>query len=471
MLASPLESRFAVATRAGIEHSYLSLAELVNSGFFPADSIGARGKQERQGMLLKVWFAGVDGPVQSDIAGDDYKTLRARGPQRQFFEINSVRPGDQILIEKLGAHEYRFSPVQGEDHNPVRREQLVWTHDELILALDFYFNVGAEAGSPIPGQHTAAIGELSELIKRLGAYPVERQTATYRNANGVYKKLMNLRAVQAGGGHGLRSFGQRDVAIWHEFANDRPKLHGEAEAIRAGLSQGVIRPASTEACVETTEIEQQHTESYEVSPSGASRSAERAEQKLVLEYCGHMNAKGIAVRRKRYYPAGEIRPMYSDAWIEELRVLIEAKASDSRHALRQAIGQLYDYRRFHEHPVRLAVLLPYKPDVDRLDLLRSADIKAIWPHGSGFQDSAGGEFVLATASRRGSGTWSAERAVQVSMPWSAGRSNRAHPDADRHATTSGCCSGRSLKRLTRPSIWGFAATWPSRQTFQEFSVA
>jgi len=49
-----------------------------------------------------------------------------------------------------------------------------------------------------------------------------------------------------------------------------------------------------------------------------------------------------------------------------------------------AIGQLFDYSRFHELPARLAVLLPHQPNPDGLALLQSAGIEAIWPHGKGF---------------------------------------------------------------------------------------
>jgi hypothetical protein len=106
-----------------------------------------------------------------------------------------------------------------------------------------------------------------------------------------------------------------------------------------------------------------------------------------------MAAKGIKVRRKEYWPEGEGRPIYSDAWVEDRHTLIEAKSSYSRQAIRQAVGQLYDYRRFHQPPVRLAVLLPYEPREERLDLLRSAGIEALWPHGPGFRDSADDAFV------------------------------------------------------------------------------
>src|SRR3954453_5254854 len=126
--------------------------------------------------------------------------------------------------------------------------------------------------------------------------------------------------------------------------------------------------------------------------TGEPHEAERAEQKLVVRYHDFMAAKGVKVRRKKYLPAGEVRPIFSDAWIADRMALIEAKNSDSREALRSAIGQLYDYRRFHQPPVHLAVLLPYPPNAERLDLLRSADIEAIWPHGDGFRDSAKGKF-------------------------------------------------------------------------------
>lgn len=145
--------------------------------------------------------------------------------------------------------------------------------------------------------------------------------------------------------------------------------------------------------IEDVDIEWQHTETYIVSCSHEPRTAERAEPRLVLQYREHMNAQGIDVRRKRYFPQG-VRPLYSDIWVEARNVLIEAKKnSDSRESLRQAIGQLYDYRRFHEPSVHLAVLLPYKATGDRLDLLQSAGVETTWPHKPGFRDSAHGAFV------------------------------------------------------------------------------
>ena len=280
-----------------------------------------------------------------------------------------------------------------EDLRQAPPAQLAWKREEVILAMDFYVSAGADRGAPVPGRGSAEIIQLSGLLQQLSAYPPELQGEKYRDPDGVYLELMNLRAIQAEGELGMNACSRLDAAVWREYVDDRDRLHSEAEAIHARLQDGTIQPAQPEPVVEDVDIEQQHTETFMVRPSGEPRPAERAEQKLVLQYREYMAAKGIAVRRKRYVPAGEVRPIYSDVWVEARNALLEAKNSDNRDAVRQAIGQLYDYRRFHEPTVRLAALFPYQPNADRLALLRSAGVEAVWPQGEGFQDSARGAFV------------------------------------------------------------------------------
>lgn len=271
--------------------------------------------------------------------------------------------------------------------------RLDWTREEVILAMDLYIRSGAFASGSVPGESSIDVAELSGLLRKLSAHPPELQGEKYRNTDGVYLKLMKLRAIQTNGAHGMNAYSRQDAAVWREYVDDFPRLHEEASAIRARLAEGAIKPAKTASMMEDVEIEQQHTERFMVSPSGEPRPAERAEQRLVLQYRDYMASKGIKVRRGKYLPAGEVRPIYSDAWVEARGALVEAKNSDSRDAIRQAIGQLYDYRRFHEPNVRLAVLLPYPPNAERLDLLRSAEVEALWPHGPGFRDSARGAFT------------------------------------------------------------------------------
>jgi 5-methylcytosine-specific restriction protein A len=68
-----------------------------------------------------------------------------------------------------------------------------WTREEVILAMDFYVAVGALGGGSIPGAESAKTTQLSSLLQDLGAYPPELRGDKYRNPNGVYLKLMNLR--------------------------------------------------------------------------------------------------------------------------------------------------------------------------------------------------------------------------------------------------------------------------------------
>jgi hypothetical protein len=311
--------------------------------------------------------------------GDRHKRIRLR------VDVPGYQPEDTArLADRL---------AEAEEDTAAKHVRLGWTREEVILAMDLYVATGAFDGGSIRGQRSDEVVQLSRLLKELNAYPKELQGERYRSPNGVNLKLRNLRAIQTEGARGMPGYSRLDEAIWDEFAEDLPRLHEEAAAICTQLREGVIQPAKMWPTMEDVDIEQQHTETYVVNPSGEQRAAERAENELVVRYRDYMAAKGIEVGRKRYWPEGEVRPIYSDAWVEDWHALIEAKSSDSRNLIRQAIGQLYDYRRFHQPPIRLVVLLPYQPKAERLDLLRSAGIEAIWRHKAGFRDSADGEFV------------------------------------------------------------------------------
>ena len=121
-----------------------------------------------------------------------------------------------------------------------KTSQLDWTREEIILAMDFYAACGAVNGGPIPGQHTSEIAQLSTLLKTLSAYPPEVQGEKYRNTHGVYLKLMNLRAVQTGGTHGMNRISQTDAAVWRDYIDNLDTLHTEAEAIRQRLAEGLL---------------------------------------------------------------------------------------------------------------------------------------------------------------------------------------------------------------------------------------
>jgi hypothetical protein len=279
---------------------------------------------------------------------------------------------------------------------------LDWTREEEILALAVYIEFGSHVNGKIPDTTHAATQELSDTLRRLSAHPAEKQNASYRSVNSVRLKLANFLAAQ-NNRQGMGNNSQMDIAIWREFSGKWNALAAEAAAIRAGMDSGDIQPArldmvtAEQPIAAEIAIEQHNTGSFDVSPSGDPRTGTRAEAPLVRAYCDHMKAQGIQVCRMMYRPAGEVSPLYCDAWVKDRNLLIEAKHSHARDALRQAIGQLYDYRRFHAPLPSLAVLLPYRPAGDRSDLLSSVGVAAIWPSrkGTGFEDTGGGAFVLA----------------------------------------------------------------------------
>jgi hypothetical protein len=88
--------------------------------------------------------------------------------------------------------------------------------------------------------------------------------------------------------------------------------------------------------------------------------------------------------RLRIVPHGEAIPIFSDLYCKDDKQLVEARGSVSREAIRMAIGQIHDYRRFAEVGTSLAILLPELPRPDLIELIKSAGITMIYRSDSGF---------------------------------------------------------------------------------------
>jgi len=146
--------------------------------------------------------------------------------------------------------------------------------------------------------------------------------------------------------------------------------------------------AGTPGVVEVP-VEEQWTEKTFVNPSREPFETERREQKLVTAYKKHLEARGHDVCRQKIVPPGEAKPLFSDLYDKTTKTLVEAKGTVERGAIRMAIGQLADYRRFVNGGAQeLAVLVPSKPRQDLLDLLDAQGIVAIWPESTSFASSA-----------------------------------------------------------------------------------
>jgi hypothetical protein len=142
-------------------------------------------------------------------------------------------------------------------------------------------------------------------------------------------------------------------------------------------------------------IEQQETEKAYVNPSREPFEAERREQKLVLALEAHLVALRHKVSRQRLLPSGEARPIITDLFDATTGTLVEAKGTVERRAVRMAIGQLCDYRRFFApgEIKHVAVLFPREPRADLASLLIEQGIVVIYQTEDGFEDSTGGALV------------------------------------------------------------------------------
>lgn len=154
---------------------------------------------------------------------------------------------------------------------------------------------------------------------------------------------------------------------------------------------GAITPAKTPVTdadttlVERVSIEEQHTEHAFVDPSREPFEAERREAKLVRALRDHLvNILGHDVSRLKIVPAGEAKPLFADLLDETADVLVEAKGSVSREAIRMAIGQLADYSRFRPDAAR-AILVPEKPRADLLELAETVGITVVWPANGSYE--------------------------------------------------------------------------------------
>jgi 5-methylcytosine-specific restriction protein A len=104
-----------------------------------------------------------------------------------------------------------------------------WTRDEVILALDLYFDFGGS----IPSSGDERVIELSRLLRSFPHHASSARKESFRNADGVAFKLQNLRQVATGKGLGNTS--KMDRQVWSEFGEDQAATKRIANLIRSGI--------------------------------------------------------------------------------------------------------------------------------------------------------------------------------------------------------------------------------------------
>lgn len=128
-----------------------------------------------------------------------------------------------------------------------------WSWEEHVLALDLYMASRAS----IPGKSSKPILELSSFLNRLAERRGIPRSPKFRNANGVYMKLMNFRRldpdVQAAGRKGLVRGAKGEEAVWNAFAHDQAALSVAAAAIRLAVEDEAVALAEPDDAYEADE--------------------------------------------------------------------------------------------------------------------------------------------------------------------------------------------------------------------------
>jgi len=119
-----------------------------------------------------------------------------------------------------------------------------WSRQELVLALELYFDVGAA-----DYRSSRRVQELSHLIRAMHAGQTYLEDTRFRSPSSVSRKLKNIAWVDPSNTRGTaQSHGSAvDEEIWDEFADDRGRLAVEAAAIRASIGSGFKGPTPSGA--------------------------------------------------------------------------------------------------------------------------------------------------------------------------------------------------------------------------------
>lgn len=104
-----------------------------------------------------------------------------------------------------------------------------WTADEVVLALDLYFDCNGK----IPDSGDKRIKELSAVLRAFPEHAEAARKESFRNPAGVAFKLQNLRQVATG--KGLSNVSKVDREIWASLGKDPMRTKELAALIRAGI--------------------------------------------------------------------------------------------------------------------------------------------------------------------------------------------------------------------------------------------
>jgi len=166
-----------------------------------------------------------------------------------------------------------------------------WTEDEVLLALDCYFNWRPN----IPDKTSQDIEQLSMDIRAVALKLGLTKTPELRNVNGVYMKLMNFKAIDPDySGAGLKSASELDRRLFFRFYEHESELSTIASAIRASVASGEVLPIYDEP----EDVEYQAEEGRLLTRTHRVRERDskliKKKKEAVFKAKGHLSCEGCS---------------------------------------------------------------------------------------------------------------------------------------------------------------------------------
>lgn len=167
---------------------------------------GRTGWRDKEGNPVKL-------PAEAQSIFNKYKSISR---EKIWKEI-------QELLSENSKPKKKTKVVSDKKTNPD------WTREELILALDLYFDL--DQGQMHKG-HPNVI-KVSNELRALEIHKDIPDQKKFRNPSGISRRLGNFKTMDSGyEGEGLPNSGKLAKEVFKEFANRRDKLRKEADLIR-----------------------------------------------------------------------------------------------------------------------------------------------------------------------------------------------------------------------------------------------
>jgi 5-methylcytosine-specific restriction protein A len=200
-------------------------ASAVNAALDEYDQIGAEAFLAKYGFgAARDYLVVRDGKEYDSkaIAGAAHGYLLGSDPLR----ADEFSGGDATVARRLRSLGFRVPPQRSP----------AWVRDEVILACDLV----AQNGWQYLTAEDPRVGELSGLLQRLPFHPIEVRSDTFRNANGVARKTVDIATHHPDYTRAKTKGGAIDELVLQEFFDEPEHMHAVAGELRRAIADDTI---------------------------------------------------------------------------------------------------------------------------------------------------------------------------------------------------------------------------------------